>query len=76
MTHQSSKIGCVYKTPFRKSGHIYCIYVIRLILCFTGIFVLVPIFWKKDLLCSHDNLFIAVAEPTTFCQLQGMYVCI
>ena len=23
MTHQSCKIGCVYKTPFRKSGHIY-----------------------------------------------------
>ena len=27
------------------------------------------------MLCSHDNLFIAVAEPTTFCQIQGMYVC-
>ena len=23
MPHQSCKIGCVYKTPFRKSGHIY-----------------------------------------------------
>ena len=23
MTHQSCKIGCVYKTPFHKSGHVY-----------------------------------------------------
>ena len=28
MTHQSCKIGCVYKTPFRKSGHIYTRYMV------------------------------------------------
>ena len=42
---------------------------------FTAFFVVAPIFWGKDLLCSHDNLFIATAEPTAFCQIQGMYVC-
>ena len=28
MTHQSYKIGSVYKIPFRKSGHILYIYCI------------------------------------------------
>ena len=27
MPHQSCKIGCVYKTPFRKSGHIYIVHL-------------------------------------------------
>ena len=40
----------------------------------TGVFVVLPVFWSKDLLCSHDNLFIAIAESTTFCQIQGMCV--
>ena len=40
----------------------------------SGIFVVIPIFWRKELLCSNDNLFIAVAEPTTFCQIQGTCV--
>ena len=42
---------------------------------FTGVFIVVPIFWSKDLLCSHDSLYIATTEPTVFCQIQGMYIC-
>ena len=26
---------------------------------------------RKELLCSNENLFIAINEPTTFCQIQG-----
>ena len=32
MPHQSCKIGCVYKTPFHKSGHIYSFYIIIIII--------------------------------------------
>ena len=31
MPLQSCKIGCVYKTPFRKSGHIYVLHVFHLL---------------------------------------------
>lgn len=39
-----------------------------------GVFAALPLFWRKELLCSDDNLFVAIAEPTTYCQMQGMYI--
>ena len=35
---------------------------------------MLPVFLRKELLCSNDNLYIAINEATPFCQIQGSYV--
>ena len=38
-------------------------------------FVLLPtVLGSNDLLCSDSNLFVTVDNPSTFCQIQGLYV--
>ena len=39
---------------------------------FVGFFAALPLIWREDLLCSDRNLFIAILDSTTFCQIQGM----
>lgn len=46
----------------------YCIYPL------IGVFAALPLFWREDLLCSDRNLFIAIFDSTTFCQIQGTVI--
>ena len=39
---------------------------------FTEFFFLLPtILGSNDILCSDDNLFVAINDSTAFCQIQG-----